>query len=303
MQFTLWTDDVELAAAAARAGVSRVGPDLEIVGKRDRQPEADNLVSGHTASVLPAMRAAIGGARLHVRSNPVHLGLQRELEACLDAGVTSVMLPMVRSVSQAQQVLRWIRGRAETILMVEHADALAIVDRLAALDGVAGLYVGANDLARSLGMRARFSVLGSELIERVAEAAHRRGVGFGFFGIGRPDDEALPVPSDLVYAEQVRLGATLVILARSFGATPENVAGRLEAARLRFGHWRTRSADDLAAARERLRSACAEAECRAARRTGEAPGGPGREPADAERVEAAVESVSSGSQSNFRRAQ
>lgn len=141
--------------------------------------------------------------------------------------------------------------------MVETAEALAIVDELAALDGVAELYVGANDLARSLGLPTRFSVLGSDLIARIAEAAHRRGLGFGFFGIARPDDSDLPVPSDLVYAEQVRLGATSFLLARSFRATPGSLAGDLERSRMRLTYWRSRPAEEASAARTALRQRCA----------------------------------------------
>jgi hypothetical protein len=257
MLFTLWTEDPLLAAAAARAGVARIGPDLEILGKRERQPDGDNRIADHRASVLPCLRGVIGNARLHVRSNPLHPGLVQELESWLDAGVTSVMLPMVRSVHAARQVVAMVRGRAEVIVMVEHADALPIVDELAALDGVAELYVGANDLARSLGWPTRFSVLGSDLIESVAEAAHRRGRGFGFFGIARPDDASLPVPADLIYAEQVRLGATSFVIARSFGAAPENIAGELNRARARLATWRSRTESERLTAAQALRRHCA----------------------------------------------
>ena len=256
MLFTLWTEDPTLAAAAARAGVARIGPDLETLGKHERQPNGDNRIADHRPSALPRLRAVIGHARLHVRSNPLHRGLVQELEACLDAGVTSVMLPMVRSIDAARQVIAMVRGRAEIIVMVEHADALPIVDELAALDGVAELYVGANDLARSLGLPTRFSVLGSSLIETVAEAAHRHGRGFGFFGIARPDDASLPIPADLVYAEQVRLGATNFVLARSFGATPENIAGELDRARARLATWRSCTESERVTATEALRHHC-----------------------------------------------
>jgi hypothetical protein len=217
----------------------------------------DNRMADSGPSALPGLRAVIGDARLHIRSNPFHPGLARELEACFDAGVTSVMLPMVRTVDAARQVIAMARGRAEVIVMVEHADALAIADELAALDGVAELYVGANDLARSLGLPTRFSVLGSGLIETVAAAAHRHGRGFGFFGIARPDDVNLPVPADLVYAEQVRLGATNFVLARSFGATPQNIAAELDRAKARLASWRSCTASERAAAAAALRRHCA----------------------------------------------
>ena len=257
MLFTVWTEDAALAAAAARAGVARIGPDLETLGKRERQPNGDNRIADGRPSVLPGLRAVIGKARLHVRSNPFHRGLAPELEACFDAGVTSVMLPMVRTVDAARQVVAIVRGRAEVIVMIEHADALPIVHELAALDGVAELYVGANDLARSLGLATRFSVLGSDLIETIAEAAHRHGRGFGFFGLARPDDATLPVPADLVYAEQVRLGATNFILARSFGATPQNLAGELNRARARLAAWATCPVSARATAAAALRRHCA----------------------------------------------
>jgi 2-keto-3-deoxy-L-rhamnonate aldolase RhmA len=257
MQFTLWTDDPALAAAAARAGVARIGPDFETFGKRERQPNGDNRIADHHASALPSLRAVIGQARLHVRSNPLHRGLAQELDACIDAGVTSVMVPMVRSVDTARKVIAMVRGRAEIIVMVEHADALPIADELAALEGVAELYVGANDLARSLGYPTRFNVLGSALIETVAESAHRHGRGFGFFGIARPDDASLPVPADLVYAEQVRLGATNFVLARSFGATQENIAEGLDRARARLATWRSCTESERAMAMKALRRRCA----------------------------------------------
>ena len=257
MLFTVWTEDAALAAAAASAGVARIGPDLETLGKRERQPDGNNRIADIPTSALPGLRAVIGNARLHVRSNPLHRGLAQELEACFDAGVTSVMLPMVRSVDAARLVVAMVRGRAEIIVMVEHADALPIVDELAALDGVAELYVGANDLARSLGLPTRFSVLGSGLIETVAEAAHRHGRGFGFFGIARPDDASLPVPADLVYAEQARLGATNFVLARSFGATPQNIAVELDRARARLATWHSRTAAERATAAAALRRHCA----------------------------------------------
>ena len=257
MLFTVWTEDAALAAAAASAGVARIGPDLETLGKRERQPDGNNRIADIRTSALPGLRAVIGNARLHVRSNPLHHGLAQELAVCFDAGVTSVMLPMVRSVDAARQVIAMVRGRAEIIVMVEHADALPIADELAALDGVAELYVGANDLARSLGLPSRFSVLGSSLIETVAEAAHRYGRGFGFFGIARPDDASLPVPADLVYAEQARLCATNFILARSFGATPQNIAAELDRARARLAAWRSCPASERATAAAALRRHCA----------------------------------------------
>jgi hypothetical protein len=256
LQFTLWTDDVDLAGAASAAGVTRIGPDLEWRGKHERQPLPGNLISGHAPASLERLRPIIGPARLHVRVNPPHPHLADEIESYLERGVTSVMLPMIRTPTEVRDIVRLVRGRAEIIVMVETAEALAVVDTLTAIDGVTEIYVGANDLARSLHLPTRFSVLASDLIARIAEPVHRRGLGFGFFGIARADDDDLPIPSALVYAEQVRLGATSFVLARSFGASIAAIGGDLEQARGRIAWWRSRPAAELTAANAQLRERC-----------------------------------------------
>ena len=270
MRFVLWTDDVALAKSAAAAGVARIGPDLETLGKRQRQPDGDDRLSTHDAASVVALRPAIGAARLHVRTNRMHPRFAVELEQLLDAGVTSIMLPMVRSVGEAVAVATQLRGRAELIVMVEHADALPIAETLASVDGVAALYAGANDLARSLGWATRFAVLGSDLIERIAEAAYRHGRGFGFFGIAWPGATALPVDADLVYAEQVRLEASYLVLARTFGATPFNLAPRLDTVRVQLARWRCRPPVERAAARAALCRQCAAADAQGTTRAEDA---------------------------------
>jgi len=53
-------------------------------------------------------------------------------------------------------------------------------------------------------------------------------------------------------------------LARKFGATPDNIASRLDAARTQLDAWRQRSPGERAAARAALRHQCAAADARAA---------------------------------------
>jgi len=256
VRFVLWTDDPDLAAAAARAGVSRIGPDLEILGKQARQPGGADRISHHRRSTLADLRLAIGEAWLHVRTDPVHPGYRRELEGLLEAGVRSVMLPMVRGVDSVRRVVSMIGGRAELIVMIEQADALSVVEELAGLEGVDALYVGVNDLSRSLRLPTRFSLLVRDEVEVVAAAAHRHGRGFGFFGIARVGETGLPIPPDLIYAEQVRLGANVFILARSFRATPDGIGAELARARARLSEWRESPAQAREAASLELRRRC-----------------------------------------------
>src|SRR5687767_8291754 len=69
---TLWTDDPAVASAADRAGVDRIGPDLERLGKRERQPDPTFWLSPHGEESLPQLRRSIGRGALFARTNPPH---------------------------------------------------------------------------------------------------------------------------------------------------------------------------------------------------------------------------------------
>ena len=59
-----------------------------------------------------------------------------------------------------------------------------------------------------------FEPLANGLVERVAAAARRQGLRFGFGGIARLDEGLLPGRD--VLAEHLRLGSQAVILSRTF---------------------------------------------------------------------------------------
>ena len=87
MVLTLWTDDAALAARADAAGVDRVGIDIERLGKPERQRGLKTWISPHRIDALPRLRAAMPRSRLFARTNPMHRGTAREVEALLAAGV------------------------------------------------------------------------------------------------------------------------------------------------------------------------------------------------------------------------
>lgn len=260
MHFRLWTDDAALAAVAAAAGVEGIGPDLERFGKAERQSGPDNLISGHDERCLPAIRAVVGTGRLFVRCDPPHPRLDATLERLLCAGVSTLMLPMVHAAAEVARVARRIDGRATLIPIVEQADALAAVDEIAAVDGIDELYLGVNDLALSLGCASRFGALTPRVVGRVAEAAARRGRGFGFFGIGRVGAPALAVEPDLALATFVHYGAGAGLLARTFGRDAAGFATRLDAIRSRLDFWERASPSERGAAVDAFFAACSRAE-------------------------------------------
>jgi hypothetical protein len=93
--------------------------------------------------------------------------------------------------------------------------------------------------------------LADEHLAVAARAVHAAGRRFGFGGIGGVDDDALPMPTDLVYAEYARLAATAALMARAF-PTAGDLARRVAQTRARLASWRTASPAALAAAHAEL---------------------------------------------------
>ena len=98
--------------------------------------------------------------------------------------------------------------------------------------GLHEVYVGLNDLHLSLGHRFMFEPLALGMVDRVAAAARRQGLRFGFGGIARLDDGLLSGRD--VLAEHLRLGSGSVILSRTFHRGEERDAFEAEVANLRL---------------------------------------------------------------------
>ena len=238
---TLWTDDPEHARAADRAGVDRIGPDLERLGKRDRQRDPQLWLSPHREESLPRIKDALTRARLFTRTNPPHPGWADEAERLIAAGVDVLMLPAFRSAAEVRDARRVVGDRALLVPLVETAEALDDVAAIAAIDGLTEVHFGLNDLALGLGLANRFAVLRHPAVEHAARLMRRAELRVGIGGIGRARDAALPIPSDLVYAQYPRLGATAALIARSFfrGLPPgsDSLREAVAAARRRLADW------------------------------------------------------------------
>lgn len=253
--FTLWTDRLDIAQAGDAAGIERIGVDLEHLGKTERQAGRGTWISPHTVDDLRAVTSALTRARGFARLNPVHAGSDTEIDAALAAGARVLMVPMVRSAAQAADFTGLVNGRAVTVVLVEHRDAVEQIDAIASLAGVDEIHIGVNDLSLSLGLDKRWAVLTGTLMRDVADCVRRASRPFGFGGIGLPGDSTLPVPSELIYAEHARLGATRALLSRSFGFGTTATAVDVDHARARLKAWREATPDALDAAHAALEQA------------------------------------------------
>ena len=255
---TLWTDDPILAERADQAGIDRIGLDLEIHGKLERQPRGlGTWISPHRADRLPQLREAIDRADLFCRVNPINPGSRDEIEEVLDYGVEVLMLPMFTTAEEVATFVDHVDGRARCVLLLENTTAADRVDEIVRVPGVDEVHVGLNDLTLSLGdpARNRFAVLADDLMERIADAVHAAGLRFGVGGVGRVHSEGQTIPGDLIHAQYPRLGASAALIARSFlrpDSQPVDLPSEIRMLRQRLEWWRTRPSEELEDARRAL---------------------------------------------------
>ncbi len=231
---TLFTDDPVLAQWADRAGIDRIGPDLEIRGKNERQDVRRHRISGHHADTLSAIADTVSRACVYARVNPPHDGSGEELEHLLRDGVQMVMLPFFQHPDQVRRFVDLVAGRARIVLLIETPQAMARVRDIVTIDGVDEVHVGLNDLHLGLGLSSHFELLVSPVMDMLSDVINSAGLPFGFGGIGRMDDKCLPVGPDLVYPQYVRLRADRALVSRVFlrsDGSPEQLATDVSRAR------------------------------------------------------------------------
>ncbi|MGH7307117.1 MAG: aldolase/citrate lyase family protein [Candidatus Rokuibacteriota bacterium] len=253
---TAITRDPCVVRAADAAGVDRIGIDIERLGKADRQGSIPGArISDHSLDDLPAVAAHVTRAELFIRVNPIHDGSRAEIDRAIALGAGAVMLPYFTTADEAASFVGMIDGRASPVLLVETASAAAGIDEIVRVGGVAEIMVGLNDLHMSLGLPSHFDVVVSDLMETIAAAVRGGGMRFGFGGLARVDDAALPVPPDLVCAQYPRLGATSAWLSRSFFrglARPFEIDAAVRTLRARLSFWADQPPSALAETRDRL---------------------------------------------------
>jgi hypothetical protein len=266
-RLTLFTNQPALAAAADRAGVDRVGPDLERLGKLERQHGMSTWISDHTEAQLPSVFAALGSALRFVRCNPPHTALATEIERLIAFGAQVIMLPYFHSVDEAARFVAVVDGRARTVLLVETGSAAARVGQLCRIEGLDEIHFGLNDLSLDLGVKNHFAVLCSTLLEEACATLVAAGFPFAVGGIGRALDASLPIPSELVYAQYPRLGATGALVSRVFfkDLPQEQFAPEVTRARERLTYWSQQSTSRLREAREELQALVVASASRAGR--------------------------------------
>ncbi len=213
---TMWVSSTELAEFADKAGVDRIGVDLERIGKKERQAGLGTWISHHDDKLLADIAKTLKKADLFARSNPLHALSTPEIDHLIDIGVKVIMLPMFRSAEDVQTFLRIVDGRAKVIPLLENFDAVSNLDALLAIDEIDEIHIGINDLSLSMGLPNRFCVLTTNVLQHISDLILSSGKRLSCGHVGRAMDESLPIPSDLVYAQYARIGARGTLISKAF---------------------------------------------------------------------------------------
>ncbi len=206
------TNRKSTALIAEKYGVNRIWVDLETMGKELRQP-GNTVKSRHKISDIAEIKPALSRAKLIVRVNPWNEGSAQEINSVIDAGADIVMLPMWKTVKEAELFLEAVGGRARTNLLLETKEAVDCIDDVLKLD-FDEIHIGLNDLHLSYGLTFMFELLSNGTVENLCRKFKDAGVPYGFGGIAKLGDGLLP--AEKIVMEHYRLGSTMTILSRTF---------------------------------------------------------------------------------------
>lgn len=214
------TNKPAVAEIAEQAGVDWIFLDMEFIGKDARQSGLDTVQNHHTVKDIANIKAAMKKAKVLVRVNPIHEALldypssKDEIDASIEAGADILMLPFFKTVDEVKDFIKYVDGRAKTLLLMETVEAANLVDEILEVPGIDMIHLGLNDMHLELGMKFMFELLANGAVEKLGNKIKSKGIPFGFGGIATLDGGALP--GSMVLKEHVRLGSSMVIVSRTF---------------------------------------------------------------------------------------
>jgi hypothetical protein len=213
----LFTVDAGWGRDVVAAGAAGIVVDWERRGKARRQAGEGTQINRDTPDDLSRMRAATDG-RLLCRINGYGPWTSWEIGEAVTRGADEILLPMVRTPEEVDRALDLVAGRCGLGILVETRDAVLRARQLAARP-LSRVYVGLNDLR----IDRRSDNLFLPLVDGTVDELRAAVPGcFGVAGVTLPGGGAR-VPSALLAAELLRLGADFTFLRRAFTA---DMAGR-----------------------------------------------------------------------------
>ena len=214
MKLMLLTSNEKLIVEGLKAGVDIIFLDLEYINKKERQFGRDTVISNNSIDDVSRIRKIVPQGKLLVRVNPIHFNSKYEIDKVIENGADIIMLPMFTDSSEVRDFLNFVNGRAKTCLLFETAQALVRIDDILDVGHIDFAYIGLNDLHISLHLNFMFEPLSGGIVDYMAAKFIERNIPFGFGGMGKIGDGA--IPAERILTEHYRLKSTYVILSRTF---------------------------------------------------------------------------------------
>ena len=131
------TNSEDVAHIAEEAGVDRIFVDMEYIGKTDRQGGMDTVQSRHTADDVRRLAQCLNE----------YNSSKEEIDEAIEAGADLLMLPYFKTAEEVQTFVKYVNGRAKTVLLVETPEAAAIAEDLVQISGIDEMFIGLNVLS------------------------------------------------------------------------------------------------------------------------------------------------------------
>jgi 2-keto-3-deoxy-L-rhamnonate aldolase RhmA len=97
-------------------------------------------------------------------------------------GAEGLIVPHVDRAAQAEAAVKAVRGRGLVVVQAESGEALADIEAIARVPGVAAVFVGPYDLSASLGISEQFGHPAFlEAVDRIARACREAAMPLGIF--------------------------------------------------------------------------------------------------------------------------
>jgi hypothetical protein len=200
-----------------KAGCRGVVVDLEVKGKHERQASYNTQINQHSLEDIISLKAR--GIGVICRINAIDSGSADEIDRVIDAGADELLVPMVRTRQEIEQVFRQVDGRLAIGLMIETTEALDLAPVVNDHD-VRRVFVGLNDLHITQGKPTLFHVLADGTVDTIRQQIQHAAFGFG--GLTLPGS-GHPLPVDYFFHELARLDCQFTFLRRSFFSDSQQI--------------------------------------------------------------------------------
>jgi hypothetical protein len=225
----LFSTSPKFITKSISGGVEGIVVDWEKIGKKKRQAFVDTQINRDTLEDLRRVRASTQ-AHVICRINRFGESTRHEIEQALSAGADELLLPMVSTVAEVEEVLELVGERCSLGILVETLSAIRTIEQLSRLP-LSKIYVGLMDLAIERQTTNIFLALADGTVETIRKSVTCQ---FGFGGLTLPD-RGHPIPCRLLIGEMDRLRCDFSFLRRSFhrdihGRDPEIEIPRLQEA-------------------------------------------------------------------------